>query len=316
MQIPRIPDNDKQRVNALHRLNMLDTGNEERFDRITRIAKQLFNVPIALVSLVDEDRQWFKSKIGMDDEEKPRDTSFCGHAILKDDIMIVEDATRDNRFHDNPYVTSDPNIKFYLGCPLKVKNQFNVGTLCLLDSKPRQFTEAEQAIMRDLADMVQSDLESVQVSTTDVLTGLTNRRGFLMIGEYVFNLCQRNQASLVVLFFDLNKFKLINDTYGHAEGDEVLQIFSDALVHHFRNSDVVARLGGDEFCVLCSHLSKNDINNLLKRFEKSFIKQTNKPYKIGYSVGYIQFDEKKHHSLQDLLNKADEKMYVNKQQSK
>lgn len=305
------PPNETQRLAALYNLHVMDTEAEERFDRITRIAKQLFHVPIALISLVESDRQWFKSKQGLAACETSRDVSFCSHAILKDDIMIVEYASRDNRFCDNPLVLSDPNIKFYLGCPLKIKNMFNVGTLCLIDDKSRQFSQEEQAIMRDLADMVQTELEARHLSTTDELTGLTNRRGFITLSTQAFKLNQRNDSNISLLFFDLDKFKLINDTYGHKEGDEVLKHFSKCLLDVFRDSDIIARLGGDEFCVLCSNLPYKEIDKLLVRLNARLAK-IKKPYKIEYSVGYIEHDKEKHQNINDLLKESDDKMYVHK----
>ena len=311
MDSPKTPENEEERLKALYSLNILDTAAEERFDRITRVAKQIFKVPIAVVSLVSNKRQWFKSKQGLDANETPRDISFCGHAILNDHIMIVEDATKDKRFVDNPLVQGNPNIKFYLGCPLKIKQQFNVGTLCLIDTKSRQFTESEQAILRDLADMVQAELELMHLSTTDELTHLSNRRGFLTIGNHVFHLGVRNKSPMFLLFFDLNKFKQINDTYGHAEGEEALKVFAEHLLSTFRNSDVIARLGGDEFCVLCSQLSEEDIEHLLKRLDVTLGK-IDKPYPIKYSIGYLSYNKEIHQSLEDMIEDADTKMYEHK----
>jgi diguanylate cyclase (GGDEF)-like protein len=313
MIIPKIPANEEKRLETLHSLNILDTAAEERFDRITRIAKQIFNVPIALVSLVDANRQWFKSKQGFTASEIPRDISFCGHAILSDEIMVVEDASLDNRFHDNPLVLESPHIKFYLGCPLKINKQYNVGTLCLFDEKSRQFSIAERAVMRDLADMVQAELEAMHMATTDELTGLTNRRGFLSMGNHVFNLCQRNNTNMILLFFDLNKFKYINDTFGHKAGDQVLHIFAELLLTNFRNSDVIARLGGDEFCVLCSELPEENINLLLERFNHVLKTEVKTEYPINYSVGHIVYDKDKHKSLSEMLDEADQQMYLDKQ---
>ena len=118
MQTPATPDNEHLRLDALRRITILDTSAEERFDRITRMARNMFDVPISLVSLVDKDRQWFKSCCGLPVLETPRDISFCGHAILGDGLFVVEDATRDLRFADNPLVTGDPHIRFYAGAPL------------------------------------------------------------------------------------------------------------------------------------------------------------------------------------------------------
>ena len=158
MEKPDNPDNELQRIAALHALKILDTGSEPRFDRITRVAKQHFQVPIALVSLVDRDRQWFKSRQGLDATETPRDISFCGHAILGGDIFYVPNALEDPRFADNPLVTDGPKIRFYAGAPLRASEGLRIGTLCIIDDHPRQFTQSELAVLRDLADIVEDEL--------------------------------------------------------------------------------------------------------------------------------------------------------------
>jgi len=127
VKTPEYPDNESSRLDTLHALNILDTSHEERFDRLTRLAKRVLGVPIALVSLVDTNRQWFKSKQGLEATETPRDISFCGHAILGDEILVIEDATRDERFHDNPLVTGEPGIRFYAGYPLEEADELMHG---------------------------------------------------------------------------------------------------------------------------------------------------------------------------------------------
>ena len=159
MKTPCTPDNEKARLQALHDLNILDTKIEKRFDRLTRIAKSYFNVPIALVSLVDAERQWFKSRQGLDATETHRDISFCGHAILGDEVFCIPDTLEDERFNDNPLVTADPNIRFYAGAPLHTINSLRIGTLCIIDDKPRDFTKEELSVLRDLADTVEAELE-------------------------------------------------------------------------------------------------------------------------------------------------------------
>jgi len=136
MLTPPLPADEPTRLDTLRSLRILDTPPEERFDRLTRLARRLFGVPGAVVSLVDAERQWFKSCDGLAASETPRDISCCGHAILSDDIMLVPDAGADVRFHDNPLVTGDPNIRFYAGCPLTVTNGSRLGTLCLPRSPP------------------------------------------------------------------------------------------------------------------------------------------------------------------------------------
>ena len=137
MRTPEKPEDEAERLRALTDLNVLDTDAEERFDRYTRLACRLFGVPIALVSLVDEHRQWFKSRQGLAAGETSRDISFCGHAILQSDTYIIENALEDERFSDNPLVTGDPKIRFYAGHPLRSPCGAALGTLCLIDRLPR-----------------------------------------------------------------------------------------------------------------------------------------------------------------------------------
>ena len=132
-----IPHDDTQRISALHAYNVLDTPKEESFDALTRLAARLFGVSIALVSLVDKDRQWFKSAHGLDAEQTPRDQAFCTYAIMENDPLIVLDATQDKRFRDNPLVTGPPGIRFYAGAPLVTPNQYRIGTFCIIDTKAR-----------------------------------------------------------------------------------------------------------------------------------------------------------------------------------
>jgi len=148
---PNNPENEAKRIQNLKSLKILDTPSEERFDRLTRLAKRLFGVPIAVVSIVDEKRQWFKSIIGLEVSETPRDISFCGHAILGDKPFVVNDAQSDIRFKDNPLVLNDPNIRFYAGCPLSLADGTKMGTLCIIDQRPRNISEKDLNDLKDLA---------------------------------------------------------------------------------------------------------------------------------------------------------------------
>lgn len=149
---------EAERLKALRALNLLDTAPEERFDRFTRIAAALFDAPVSLVTLVDEDRQWFKSCVGTDQCETSRDVSFCAHALKSRNVMIVPDALLDSRFADSPVVTEGPRIRFYAGAPLSVADGLRVGTLCVLDQRPRVPTEAEIGMLKDLAGLVEREL--------------------------------------------------------------------------------------------------------------------------------------------------------------
>ena len=159
MKSPELPPDEDRRLSALEAIQLLDTPPEERFDRITRIASAMFDVPVALVSLVDRDRQWFKSCYGLGVKETARNISFCGHAILGPDAFVVENAQNDERFSDNPLVTGEPNIRFYAGAPLEDRSGNRLGTLCLIDRKPRTFSDQDRHNLRDLADMVEREFQ-------------------------------------------------------------------------------------------------------------------------------------------------------------
>lgn len=164
MQEPAIPANEADRLDALCSLGILDTVAEERYDRITRIAQTLFAVPIALVSLVDLNRQWFKSHQGLAATETPRNISFCGHAILGDEVFVINDATRDVRFADNPLVTGELHLRFYAGVPLALPGGQKIGTLCIIDQRPREFSDEQRGMLRDLASWVQSELTAISLA--------------------------------------------------------------------------------------------------------------------------------------------------------
>lgn len=159
------PDNEAERLAALRALAVLDTAPEERFDRLTRIAKAAFDVPIALVSLVDSNRQWFKSCIGVDVGETPRDQAFCAHAILGKTVFHIPDALQDERFADNPLVTGPARVRFYAGYPLTGPNGHALGTLCVIDTRPRRLDGEQIQLLQDLAALVEAELRTPVTNT-------------------------------------------------------------------------------------------------------------------------------------------------------
>jgi GAF domain len=146
-----IPSNESERLNALRQLKYLDKPSRASFDRVTRLAAKILNVPIALVSLVDEDRQWFLSRFGIEATETPRDVSFCAHAVFEQKLLIVPDTASDDRFAGNPLVVGDPQIRAYAGVPVYTSEGYAIGTLCVVDNKPRLFGETDVKALQDLA---------------------------------------------------------------------------------------------------------------------------------------------------------------------
>ncbi|ASJ97048.1 sensor domain-containing diguanylate cyclase [Shewanella marisflavi] len=312
---PELPANERERLHALRTLKILDTSHEERFDRVTRMAKRMFGVEISLVSLVDENRQWFKSKQGLDASETPRDISFCGHAINQDGLFIIPNAIEDVRFADNPLVTQEPNIRFYAGYPLKLRQGIKIGTLCLIDSKPKHLNEEDKQLLNDLGAMIEQEIRSIQLATLDELTLISNRRGFITLAEHSQRVCRRKKIPMSVILFDLNKFKPINDNFGHHEGDFALQQFAEVMRSVFRESDVIGRLGGDEFVAMLTDVSDETIAIILDRFKTemdAMNKAINKPYLIEYSAGVANFSYETEHSLEEMMAAADAAMYEQK----
>ncbi len=315
MKAPNYPENEAIRVRTLQSLHLLDSQPEERFDRLTRLAKRLFGISIAMVNFVDVDRLWSKSSQGIEWAEIPRETSFCGHVILDDDIFIVPDTLSDERFSDNPYVIGDPKIRFYAGVALVVANGSKVGTLCLIDQNPHSLNDEDKDLLRDLGKIVEQELTVAQIATTDDLTQISNRRGFNSLSVHALNVCRRLNKPASLFFFDLDLFKEINDRYGHGEGDRALIGFSTILKEAFRESDVIARLGGDEFVVLLTNTDYAKSELILSRLDqirKAYNETAARGYDILYSVGIVEFDPQKHHTVEDLLEDGDQLMYAQK----
>jgi len=166
---PPLHPDETARLASLRALSILDTPAEERFDRITRVTAHLFDVPMALISLVDTDRQWFKSCQGVSVSETPREISFCAHAILGDHVFYVADTHADSRFADNPLVTRDPFLRFYAGYPISGPGGHKIGTLCIMDRKPRAMGESDFVLLRDLAEWAHLELTGVQILRNEIV---------------------------------------------------------------------------------------------------------------------------------------------------
>ncbi len=251
-----IPSNETARLAALHSYELLDTPPDERFDLFTRLGSWLFNAPMSAINLVDSDRTFFKSLIGLPSYEPRRCTSICAHAVGDGDvIMVVEDLTKDVRFKDHPLVL-EKGVRFYAGALLRSHSGIALGTLCIADVEPRQLSTEDRQKLIELAEGVGAVLELhrrglmlLQAATRDTLTGLYTRRAF---DEKIQNAVDKAKSGkfCALLCLDLDHFKDVNDRFGHAGGDALLREVSRRLTQTVRPGDIVARLGGDEFVVL------------------------------------------------------------------
>lgn len=343
MSRPPLPDNEEARLAALRSFDILDTEPEKAFDDLVAIAAGICAVPMASVTLIDRDRQWFKARLGMDGEnETVRDTAFCAHAILQPDVVtVVDDATQDARFSDNPLVLEADGIRFYAGAPLVTPEGFALGTLCVIDTQPRKMEAfqltALQALSRQVAHLLelrrvsrdlslqlrerewyeqqlqhyQQELEQqnadlTEQTRTDPLTGLPNRRAFAVALGAALETSAREGSPCAIAVLDVDHFKTVNDLHGHDEGDRVLSALSDLLKAQFAGRGMAARYGGEEFVILMPATTLDEA-----RLHCEYVRQSVGLLAIGLpitvSIGLTAC--RSGDSPDDLFKRADEALY-------
>lgn len=300
MQEARLPENEASRVAALHSLKILDTPKEDRFDRYTRITAQIFDVPVALISLVDRERQWFKSAKGMDGDETPRNISFCGHAILGDSVFEVRNARRDPRFRDNPLVLGPPRIRFYAGAPLEAPDGHRLGTLCIIDSVPRQLSEDEKTMLKKLSDMVVGEM----IKCVDAEADRSGRGALEITGAEFFDSIPQERG-LSVLLFDIDDVLSSHDDMN--PGMSPGEIFAELLHEHFPTSPSIAHIGNYHYCVLLKADRNFDevraINHLCSKAKELLRFADGHDYLTPF-VGRILYNSNKYASVDDMLRDA------------
>jgi diguanylate cyclase (GGDEF)-like protein len=299
------PANETSRIAALHDYDILDSPAEQSFDDLARLAALICDMPIALISFVDGDRQWFKAKVGLEFSQTPRSQSLCAHAILAPDAVLVrQDLSMDARFAGMSTVVSEPNVRFYAGAPMVTGAGYALGTVCVMDRVPRTLTpemeDALQALSRqatallelrrtqarlkktttDLAeqqyllDDCRARIEELHVaqrdqSVTDALTGLKNRKAFDAVMNEQSSRTERSHSPLALAIVDVDHFKAFNDQHGRAMGDEALQQVALVLASHARTYDYVARYGGDEFALVLPDTSLDAALIVAERVRKA-----------------------------------------------
>lgn len=304
------------RLDALFDYNILDTAPEPFFDDMVRLASLACETPIALITLLDRNRQWFKARIGLALEQTPREFSLCHYALnAPDAVLVINDVRHDPRFLDNPLVLDSPHIGFYAGAPLVTAQGAVLGTLCAIDRVVRTISDSQKEILTLLARRIVAALDMRReiarleiLSSTDPLTGLCNRRAFESRLADEFKRARRYRTPLSLLLMDVDHFKRFNDMLGHPAGDRLLQTIAAILRHGARETDQESRFGGDEFALILPNTSRALAGQMAERLRVAVCEEYVQAPRITLSMGVAELDGAMADSFA-LLGAADKALY-------
>jgi diguanylate cyclase (GGDEF)-like protein len=317
----------------LHSLDPFYTPLEERFERITRLARRALNVPIAAITIVQGDRQWFKSVAGLQITELPMSKSLCVEVMQERKLMIVPDTLDDLYLMSNPLVCGKPNIRFYAGVPIRNAEGAVIGTFCAMDTKPRKPDANFSTILADLGDMAQRELFSVELRNAqtalvsklgqarrqamfDPLTRLWNRRGGTDLLNAAMKEAVKYDHTLGVCLADIDNFKQINDQFGHQIGDQVLRRVAGGIVASVRPQDIVCRYGGEEFLVIVHDIDEAGCiavgERICSGLRKLPMQTEGESFPATISVGVALRERGDAVSAEDLIALADKALYESK----
>ncbi|MBK8306304.1 MAG: diguanylate cyclase [Gammaproteobacteria bacterium] len=329
MQRPEIPPHEDKRLAALASLGIINSPAEERFDRVTELAQRLFDVPIALVSLVTADTQWSKSLQGSLARETPRELSFCAHAILRKDALFVPDALQDPAFAANPLVVAEPGIRFYAGCPLRHRGQA-IGTLCLMDHKARSFDAEQARQLRNLADIVENEFrlqeldteqnrllkeldESMRQVLMDPVTGTWNRHGIDEILPRELGRAARGNDAIAILLVDLEYVTAGSATADAGIGDDVLREVSRRLRRCVRPHDVFGLFTAREFLVFLGKCPRRNAIEIGQRMVSTVhtrpVETRGGDVECSLSIGIYSMQEIAGRSMGQIIEAADQALH-------
>ena len=311
MQIAQKPDNEHSRLASLRALDVLDSAPETQFNALARAASWVTGTPVSLLSLIDADRQWLKANIGLPGvSELPRDVAFCAHTILQEGVFEVADARQDPRFVDNPLVTGEVGLRFYAGAPVCLDDGTRVGALCVIDRNPRRLTSQQSEFLAELAQAAAASFEGRRAvrqlretsgemhyhATHDALTGLVNRSEFETRLRRVLQKAREDRSEHALLYIDIDQFKLVNDSCGHAIGDQLLQQVARLFAGAIRTSDTLARLGGDEFAIVLEYCPPDQAQRVAQQICDSMSNfrfvHDDRSFRVGASIGLVPVDDR------------------------
>lgn len=250
-RIPATPANEEQRLRDLYDHGVLDGPSNAQLDRIVSLAAEFLGTPIALISLVDRDRQWFLSRQGLDARETPRDVAFCSHAIRGDQVFVVGDALLDSRFQDNPLVKGDPNIRFYAGAPLISRSGQRLGTLCAIDRQPHLLTPYQEELLAQLSAMAMHEINNLRETRLCPLTAVLTRQSLLTEGEAWLQQALAQQDAPALITVALHGLRQLNaEANGARQVDERLKRIAAICAAQTGTQGVVGRSGSGEFSLI------------------------------------------------------------------
>ena len=333
MLAPNLSNNVSERPYSLHSLDVLGSPLQGKFERITRLATNLFEVPIAFISLKDDQRLLFKSLLGTNVLELSHVEAFCEYVFLSEDVFMVPETCMDKRFAKNPYVTGTPHIRFYAGYPIQLNHQ-NLGTISIVDHKPRFFSPDQLMLLKDVAALIETEIQNYAISSDkgklaldldqarlasmiDPLTSLWNRQGMFNILKYRMDEYLLNGTSFAVAILDIDNFKTINDTYGHESGDQTLKAIANTLIEGCRETDAVGRWGGEEFLILINEPNVNNVLEIAERIRSTIETQKvnplfTPPLDVTVTIGLSSIAPWTYPTLEEMINKADQALYQGK----
>jgi diguanylate cyclase (GGDEF)-like protein len=301
-----------ERLAAVDRYDVLDTPREQLFDALARLVCRLLDVPMSAVSAIDGHRQWFKASEGLDNSEAPRSETICVHTLSMDTPLVIPDAKLDPRFADKSFVTGEPHVRSYAGVPLKSSDGFNIGTLCAIGREPREFGEKDIAHLTDLAIIAMEAMEYRLLANTDPLTQVLSRRAFKDQAGRAVALALRHSQPLSAIVLDLDHFKSINDTHGHAIGDAVITGTIQACAASLRGTDIVGRLGGEEFAFVLPQTERSAALEVAEKLrvaiERLPLRANGRELKVTASFGVAALDHVTR-DIEELLRRADLALY-------
>jgi diguanylate cyclase (GGDEF)-like protein len=322
------------KIANIHSLDLFYTPLEERFERITRLARRALQVPVAAISLLNEDKQWFKSAAGWGISELPRDEAICNLTVAGgDQLLTIADTTSDPRVSSLPIVASAPRFRSYAGYPLVDENGVVIGTFCVFDLRTREFSTADKQTMLDLAALAQRELlsdrlTSAQAALTsklglarrealmDPLTHLWNRRGASVLLKGALANADQRGTPLALALLDLDTFKRVNDNHGHQTGDEVLRRVASRLLSSVRGDDAICRIGGDEFLVIMADTDVAIATRVAERIRQAITDQPiptrDGSIPMSVSVGCTVRQPRDASAVEVLLERADQALRESK----